>query len=91
MQPSLPPFARTFRRMPSLLHETWFPPVAVAAVAAVALVGLSGRPLATSAMLMSIAPLAPLGGAWIVGRMRPRVFCPFTYATVGPIAGSVSV
>lgn len=80
MQPSLPPFARTFRRMPSLLHETWFLPVAVA------LVGLSGRPLATSAMLMSIAPLATLGGAWIVGRMRPRVFCPFTYATVGPIA-----
>ena len=37
-------------------------------------------------MLMSIAPLATLGGAWIVGRMRPRVFCPFTYATVGPIA-----
>ena len=57
--------------MPSLLHETWFPPVAVAAVA---LVGLSGRPLATSAMLMSIAPLATLGGAWIVGRVRPRVF-----------------
>jgi uncharacterized membrane protein YfcA len=42
--------------------------------------------LATSAMLMPIAPLAPLAGAWVVRRMRPETFYTFSYATVGLIA-----
>ncbi|MGB6116940.1 MAG: sulfite exporter TauE/SafE family protein [Mesorhizobium sp.] len=42
--------------------------------------------LATSAALMPLAPLATLGGAWVVRRMRPEVFYPLTYATVGVIA-----
>ena len=42
--------------------------------------------LAASAALMPIAPLATLAGAWLVRRMRPEVFYPFTYATVALIA-----
>jgi hypothetical protein len=42
--------------------------------------------LTASAVLMPIAPLATLAGAWLVRRMRPEVFYPFTYATVGLIA-----
>jgi uncharacterized membrane protein YfcA len=42
--------------------------------------------LAASAVLMPIAPLATLSGAWLVRRMRPEVFYPFTYATVALIA-----
>jgi uncharacterized membrane protein YfcA len=42
--------------------------------------------LTTSALLMPLAPLATLAGAWIVRRMRPEVFYPFTYATVAVIA-----
>lgn len=42
--------------------------------------------LATSAMLMPIAPLATLAGAWVVRRMRPETFYTFSYATVGVIA-----
>lgn len=42
--------------------------------------------LAASAVLMPLAPLATLAGAWLVRRMRPEVFYPFTYATVGLIA-----
>ncbi len=42
--------------------------------------------LAASFALMPIAPLATLAGAWLVRRMRPEVFYPFTYATVALIA-----
>lgn len=42
--------------------------------------------LAASAVLMPIAPLATLAGAWLVRRMRPEIFYPFTYATVAIIA-----
>jgi len=42
--------------------------------------------LTASAVLMPIAPLATLAGAWLVRRMRPEVFYPFTYCTVAAIA-----
>ncbi|MBK8456563.1 MAG: sulfite exporter TauE/SafE family protein [Phyllobacteriaceae bacterium] len=42
--------------------------------------------LAVSAALTPIAPAATLLGAWLVRRMRPEVFYPFTYAVVGVIA-----
>ncbi len=42
--------------------------------------------LAASAALMPLAPVATLAGAWLVRRMRPEVFYPFTYATVALIA-----
>ena len=42
--------------------------------------------LTASAVLMPIAPLATLAGAWLVRRMKPEVFYPFTYATVALIA-----
>lgn len=42
--------------------------------------------LAASAVLMPVAPLATLAGAWLVRRMRPQVFYPFTYCTVAIIA-----
>lgn len=38
--------------------------------------------LKASLALMPLAPLATLAGAWLVRRMRPEVFYPFTYATV---------
>lgn len=41
--------------------------------------------LAASAVLMPLAPLATLAGAWLVRRMKPEVFYPLTYATVGLI------
>lgn len=42
--------------------------------------------LTASAALMPVAPLATLAGAWLVRRMRPDVFYPFTYCTVAVIA-----
>ena len=39
--------------------------------------------LMASLVLMPLAPLATLAGAWMVRRMRPRVFYPVTYLTVG--------
>ena len=42
--------------------------------------------LAASVVLMPIAPLATLAGAWLVRRMRPEIFYPFTYVTVALIA-----
>ena len=42
--------------------------------------------LTASAVLMPLAPLATLAGAWLVRRMRPEVFYPFTYATVALVA-----
>ncbi len=41
--------------------------------------------LAASAVLMPLAPLSTLAGAWLVRRMKPEVFYPLTYATVGLI------
>lgn len=42
--------------------------------------------LTASAVLMPVAPLATLAGAWLVRRMRPEVFYPFTYATVALVS-----
>ncbi|WP_378947490.1 sulfite exporter TauE/SafE family protein [Mesorhizobium sp. ANAO-SY3R2] len=42
--------------------------------------------LTASLVLMPIAPLATLAGAWLVRRMRPEIFYPFTYATVALVA-----
>lgn len=42
--------------------------------------------LTASALLMPIAPIATLAGAFIVRRMRPEVFYGFSYVTVGLIA-----
>lgn len=42
--------------------------------------------LTASLALMPIAPLATLAGAWLVRRMRPEIFYPFTYATVALVA-----
>ncbi|NGN42309.1 sulfite exporter TauE/SafE family protein [Mesorhizobium sp. CGMCC 1.15528] len=42
--------------------------------------------LTASAALMPLAPLSTLAGAWLVRRMRPELFYPFTYATVALIA-----
>lgn len=38
--------------------------------------------LAASAVLMPLAPLATLAGAWIVRRIRPELFYPFMYIMV---------
>lgn len=42
--------------------------------------------LTASAVLMPLAPLATMAGAWLVRRMRPEIFYPFTYATVAIVA-----
>jgi uncharacterized membrane protein YfcA len=42
--------------------------------------------LTASAILMPVAPVATLAGAWLVRRMRPEIYYPFTYATVALIA-----
>lgn len=42
--------------------------------------------LTASAVLMPLAPLSTLAGAWLVKRMRPELFYPLTYATVALIA-----
>lgn len=42
--------------------------------------------LAASAVLMPVAPVATLAGAWLVRRMRAEIFYPFSYATVAVIA-----
>jgi uncharacterized membrane protein YfcA len=41
-----------------------------------------GTNLATSAILMPIAPLATIAGAWLVKRMNPSFFFPFMYAMI---------
>ena len=42
--------------------------------------------LRAAAVLMPLAPLSTLAGAWLVRRMRPEIFYPFTYATVALVA-----
>jgi uncharacterized membrane protein YfcA len=42
--------------------------------------------LTASAALMPLAPLSTIAGAWLVRRMRPETFYPFTYATVALVA-----
>jgi len=42
--------------------------------------------LAASAILMPVAPLATLAGAWLVRRMRPDIFYPFMYAMVALVS-----
>ena len=46
-----------------------------------------GRVLATSALMLPVAALATLAGAWIVKRMKPSVFYPFI-TTMVAIAGT---
>ncbi|MEO3389176.1 sulfite exporter TauE/SafE family protein [Mesorhizobium sp. CAU 1741] len=41
-----------------------------------------GTNLTASAVLMPIAPVATLAGAWIVRRMKPEIFYPFMYTMV---------
>lgn len=41
-----------------------------------------GANLAASAVLMPLAPLATLAGAWIVRRMRPEIFYPLMYVMI---------
>ena len=38
--------------------------------------------LTASAVLMPVAPLATLAGAWLVRRMRPDIFYPFMYSMI---------
>ena len=45
--------------------------------------------LTASLVLMPLAPLATLAGAWLVRRMRPELFYPFTYATVALAGGKL--
>ncbi|HEV7255378.1 MAG TPA: sulfite exporter TauE/SafE family protein [Mesorhizobium sp.] len=42
-----------------------------------------------SAVLMPLAPVFTLLGAWLVRRMRPEIFYPFTYATVAVVAAKL--
>jgi uncharacterized protein len=42
--------------------------------------------LTASAVLMPLAPLSTIAGAFVVKRMRPEVFYPFTYATIAMVA-----
>ena len=42
--------------------------------------------LTASAVLMPLAPLSTIAGAWLVRRMRPETFYPFAYATVALVA-----
>ncbi|MGX9573183.1 sulfite exporter TauE/SafE family protein [Mesorhizobium sp. f-mel] len=42
--------------------------------------------LTASAVLVPLAPLSTIAGAWLVRRMRPELFYPFTYATVAVVA-----
>ena len=42
--------------------------------------------LKASLALAPLAPLATLAGAWLVRRMRPEIFYPFTYGTILLIA-----
>ena len=51
-----------------------------------AIVAFDGVRRRASAVLMPVAPLATLGGAWLVRRMRPEAFYTFTYCTVAIIA-----
>jgi len=41
-----------------------------------------GSNLAASAVLMPVAPLATLAGAWLVRRMKPDIFYPFMYCMI---------
>jgi uncharacterized protein len=45
--------------------------------------------LAASAVLMPVAPLATLAGAFVVRRMRPQVFYLFTYVSVALVASKL--
>lgn len=45
--------------------------------------------LATSLILMPLAPLATLAGAWVVRRMRTEVFYSFTYGVMALIAAKL--
>jgi uncharacterized membrane protein YfcA len=59
---------------------------AVKLVPYAALGQFDGANLGASLALAPLAPLATLTGAWLVRRMRPAVFYPFTYGTILLIA-----
>lgn len=50
-----------------------------------ALGDLGERNLAVSAILLPLAPLSTLAGAWLVRRMRAEIFYPFMYAMVAVV------
>lgn len=50
---------------------------------------LAAHNLATSAVLMPVAGVATLAGAWVVRRMRPEVFYPFMYTMVALVASKL--
>jgi uncharacterized protein len=45
-----------------------------------------GANLSASLVLMPLAPVSTLAGAWLVRRMRPETFYPLTYGTVALVA-----
>jgi uncharacterized membrane protein YfcA len=45
--------------------------------------------LALSAVLLPIAPVATLAGAWLVRRMRTEIFYPFMYAMIAIVGGKL--
>lgn len=49
----------------------------------------SAANLSVSAALMPLAPIFTLLGAWLVRRMRPEVFYPLTYLTIGAVAAKL--
>jgi uncharacterized membrane protein YfcA len=59
---------------------------AVKLVPYAALGQLDAANMTSSLALAPLAPLATLAGAWLVRRMRPEIFYPFTYATMLLIA-----
>ena len=79
-------YALPLRQSPSIYVGTsvvFFAVVnAVKLIPYFALGQLDGTNLAASAVLMPIAPVATLAGAWIVRRMKPEIFYPFMYAMV---------
>jgi len=79
-------YALPLRQAPSIYVGTsviFFAIVnAVKLVPYFALGQFDGTNLAASAVLMPVAPLATLAGAWIVRRMKPEIFYPFMYAMI---------
>jgi len=79
-------YALALRQSPSLYVGTsvvFFAVVnAVKLIPYFALGQFDATNLAASAVLMPIAPVATLAGAWIVRRMKPEIFYPFMYSMI---------
>ena len=79
-------YALALRQRPSLYVGTsviFFAVVnAVKLIPYFALGQFDAANLTASAVLMPIAPVATLAGAWIVRRMKPEIFYPFMYAMI---------